>query len=178
MSRFIVLVFMIFSAGCVTHEPKSKLVYHSDDKTPVVYIYRPSSFSNVIISPAVIIDGKERFLIKSGDYTFVYLSPGRHAFKLKLDKNIKGVFEEEIDLKSGEVRFLRVDTSMKFVQGQPYIRTFNLNWVNEERGMSDIKKCKHMSPDMPSKNFRKKNQSGEESRFTTDKTSDPFSRNK
>jgi hypothetical protein len=132
----------------------------------------------VVISPSVFIDGKERFLMGNNKYTFVYVPPGKHVIKLNLDKHHRGNFEHQLDVQSNQTYFLRVDTAMKFVQGEPYIRSFNLSAVTKEVGLDDIKQCRYMKPEMPSKYLFKKSQSGEKSRFTTDKTSDPFSRNK
>jgi len=172
------LIALIIPAGCKTNESKIVPVRPADDKGSVVYVYRPNSFSNVIISPGLIIDGKERFLISNNKYTFVYVSPGKHAFKLNLDGHYHGDFERLLDVKPGQAYFLRVDTSMKFVQGQPYIRSFDLKEVTGEVSLSDVEESKYMKPEMPSKYLWKKDESGQEPRFTTDKTSDPFSRNK
>jgi hypothetical protein len=172
-------VFALFSiVGCVSSQPKPGQVMAVAEKGSVVYIYRPNSFSNVVISPSVFIDGKERFLISNDKYTFVHVSPGKHAIKLNLENHYRGNFELMLNVKPNQAYFVRVDTSMKFVQSQPYIRSFSLNAVIDEVGLADIKECKYMKPEMPSKYLFKKSQPGQEPRFTTDKTSDPFSRNK
>lgn len=175
----LIVVFALFSmVGCVSNQPKPGQIMAAAEKGSVVYIYRPASFSNVVISPGVLIDGKERFLIENDKYSFVYLSPGKHTIKLNLDKHYRGNFERQLDVQPDRAYFLRVDTAMKFVQGQPYIRSFDLKETAIETGLSDIKECKYIKPEMPSRYLLKKGRSGQESRFTTEKTADPFSRNK
>ena len=62
-----VVLGLISLAGCVSNN--SRLIEQPmAEKRPALYIYRPNSFSNVVVSPTVIIDGKQRFLIGNNKY--------------------------------------------------------------------------------------------------------------
>jgi hypothetical protein len=176
--KLIIVTAMFSMVACASGRSQPVKIMGHDEQGSVIYIYRPSSFSNVVVSPGVMIDGKERFLINNDKYAYVTVAPGEHSIKLNLEEHYQGDFEHEINIKTGKKYFLRVDTSIKFVQGKPFIREFNLSEVSTEVGLGEIKDCKYIKSEMPSKYLFKKGASTEESRFTIEKTSDPFSKNK
>jgi hypothetical protein len=176
--KLIILLPSLFLVSCISVKEKSEQLLAEPENGSAIYIYRPDSFSNIIISPSVFIDGKERFLIGNDKYSFVHVVPGKHTIKLNLDESYHGDFERLLDVKPDQTYFFRVDTSMKFVQGQPYVRKFNLDEVTKAVGVDEVGECRYMKPEMPSKYILKKSRPSKDSWFTTDKTSDPFSRKK
>jgi hypothetical protein len=78
----------------------------------LVYIYRPSSWKNMLISPAVLIDGEEKFLIQNGGYSFFYLKPGLHNFTLRLSDRYKGLAQIQVKTEAKRAYFVKVETDL------------------------------------------------------------------
>ncbi len=180
-----IFVAMLLVNSCVVEQKKPFVpVAPSAEKGSVVYVYRPNSFSNVVVSPDVLIDGSKTFPISNNKYTYVYLQPGTHTLKLDLDERYKGDKEHVLEVEPGEIYYLRIDTSMKFKTYENYARTFSINRVDAAIGLNEINETRYIKPKMPSKYlFDRVSESGEstpdkkESTFSIEKTTDPFGRN-
>jgi len=174
---------LLFLFGCANIETVFIPAKPSFEKDSIVYIYRSDSFSNVVISPVLLIDNVERLPVRSARYTYVYLVPGSHEFKLNLDKHYHGIKELIVDIKHNKTYFLRIDSSMEFRAGERYKRTFNIREISKEIGENEIKECRYVKPAMPSKYLFGDNNSGgglgnqqDESVFSIEKMHDPFKR--
>lgn len=179
MERFrkIILIAVCFNVACAHEGSKKNQPMADETKGAVVYVYRPNSFSNVVVSPMLIIDGQEKSPIRNNSYMFINLLPGEHLIELGLENFYQGNYQRKLTIKPDGKYFVRVDTATKFVEGQPYTRRFDLNVVTEEVGLKELAACRYTGPGTPRDNVKVKQQEGVAPRFTTDKTSDPFSRN-
>ena len=77
-----------------------------------VYVYRYKQYVGSALSPSVYCDEAELARMENGRYFTIKLSPGKHAFRSN-DKQ-SGV---EVNLKSGEEYFLRVEIAAGFMKG-------------------------------------------------------------
>ena len=51
----------------------------------------------MLISPGVLIDGEEKFLMQNSAYSFFYLNPGLHTFTLKLSDRYEGLAQVQLN---------------------------------------------------------------------------------
>ena len=176
MSKIItcsVLSIIFFMSGCANREYAFSEVKPSIDNQAVIYIYRPHSVSNIMLSPKVLIDGNETIEIKNNQHVFFHLKPKSHVIKLDVVKRYTGNHELVVKLDALNIVYLRVSSSMKFEMGKPYSRSFNLEQVERSLAMSEIVKTKY------SKNQNKDKEKGgitRPSKFSTLKTRNPFSK--
>jgi len=162
----------------------------------IVYIYRPDSSSNSIISPAVLVDGKKKFEIENRTYRALNLPAGKHVFNLDLTKRYDGQHSIELILKDAKTYFLRIDTKMKFKMNDLYERRFDILNVPEDIALSEIIKCQNLDGKRSRSNFPGKRNKSQpvltsqkaekketsiladdpDAAFSTSKTKNPFSR--
>ena len=133
-------------AGCVTAvatfkpEPTS-----ATDAT--VYIYRPDTLANILVTPPVIMDGTAVFSIRNNLYHTLHLPPGQHRIKLDLADRYLGDHETTIDVANGLSYFLRIDTSLRHTQNRPYDRRFDIRPIAESEALTEIARCKPATSD-------------------------------
>jgi hypothetical protein len=77
-----------------------------------VYFYRYKQYVGSALSPSVYCDEAELARMENGRYFSVKLNPGRHTFRSN-DKQSGA----EVDLKSGQEYFLRVELATGFMKG-------------------------------------------------------------
>ena len=130
--------------GCSTKIVKFSVIEPVMGEGAVVYIYRPNSLSNVVISPDVLIDGKKEFEIKNNVYTSLTLPAGVHAFNLALSKRYEGQHSIELELSDAEVYFLRIDTKMKFQMNDLYKRRFDILKISKDIALLEISECRDL----------------------------------
>ena len=99
-----------------------------------VYIYRYKRFTGSALEPSIYVDEKKVAVMDNGRYFKVLVAPGKHTFQSN-DKQ-SGM---EIDLKSGEEYYLRVDIAAGFWKGHG-----QLTMIQKEQGAFEIKKLKPM----------------------------------
>jgi hypothetical protein len=174
VNRFVLSLFIIATAACSSKEAIFVAAPADADKGSVVYIYRPSSSTNFMMSPTVVIDGKEKFNIASGDYRYVYLASGQHTVGLDSTDRYLTDAAVAINVEAGKSYYLRVNTSLKFEPEQMNTRKFWIDAVAEKDALPEIAKTGYAGP-RPQQVIETQAgdvQTGEG--FSVDKTQDPF----
>lgn len=144
------------------------------DKGSIIYVYRPSSSTNFMMSPTVVIDGNEKFNIASGDYRYVYLGSGHHTIGLNSTDQYLTDAAVTINVEAGKSYYLRVNTSLKFEPEQMNTRKFWIDAVAEKDALPEIARTGYAGP-RPEQIIE--TQAGDEATgdgFSVDKTQDPF----
>ena len=129
--------------------------------------------------------------LKYGEYKLVYLMPGQYEIQLGEIKFYAPGKELMIDVKPDAVHYLRLDTSLIFETGvryKSYERKFDLQEVEETFALGEMASCIDVDSKPKKKSRSAKvgtdavakeaSEKDEEAVFSTDKTSDPFSRNR
>lgn len=139
-----------------------------------VYLYRPSSSSNFMYSPRVVIDGDEQFSLGNGDYRYVYLQPGEHTIGLGATGQYTTGEPTALQVEAGSSYYLRVRTQLRFEQGGMNTRTFWLEAVDEKTALSEIGATKYAGPKSGQSPNAESEASTGEPGFSVDNTQDPF----
>ena len=105
----------------------------------------------MLISPGVLIDGEEKFLIQNGGYSFFYLKPGVHTFTLKLSDRWEGLAQVQVNTEPTQSYYLKVDTGLG---PELFVRNFRIVKVADPIGQEEIKECGYLDP-AQSKRFSK-----------------------
>ena len=172
--RGLFFIFVLLSASACSNRASTFVAAPEDaDRGSVVYIYRPSSTANFMMSPKVIIDGNEKFQIGSGDYRYVYLQPGDHMVGLNPTDQYFTDPAISLHVQSGKNYYLRVSTSLKFETDKMNTRRFWMEVVDETDALSEIADTGYAGPkNQTADREAERDQGGDQ--FTVDKTQDPF----
>ena len=167
------LIFVLLSASACSNKASTFVAAPQDpDKGSVVYIYRPSSTTNFMMSPKVVIDGNEKFQIGSGDYRYVYLQPGDHRIGLNPTDQYFTDPAKTLSVENGKSYYLRVKTSLKFEPDKMNTRRFWMDLVEETEAEKEIAETEYAGPKQQSAD--QQTETGQGGQFTVDKTQDPF----
>jgi len=139
----------------------------------IVYIYRPSSSTNFMMSPKVVIDGNEKFSIGSGDYWYVYLQAGRHTLGLNPTDQYITDAALSLTVETNKSYYLRVKTSLQFEPDTMNTRRFWIEEVTEKQALEEIGDTEYAGPIQQSK-VDPAEEAGTSEGFSVDKTQDPF----
>lgn len=170
----LVLFFALLSASACSNRTSSFVAAPQDpDKGSVVYIYRPSSTANFMMSPRVVIDGNEKFQIGSGDYRYVYLQAGDHLIGLDPTDQYFTDPAKTLSVVNGKSYYLRVKTSLKFEPEKMNTRRFWIDLVEETEAMSEIADTGYAGPKPQAAGQQSETRQGS-GQFSVDKTQDPF----
>jgi hypothetical protein len=196
MLNKIIAFFLLLLAGCATHQTPFVPVNASVEKGSAVYIYRASEVSNLMVPPEINIkDGQgvqtNIGRLRHGEYKLVFLKPGQYEIQLGEIKYYAPGEEVMIDIKPDSVNYLRLDSSLKFETGaryKSYERKFTLQEVEVAFALDEMASCIDVDSKPKNKNRAVEVESDigtkdvsvedDEAYFSTDKTTDPFSRNK
>ena len=137
----------------------------------VVYLYRPSASANFMYSPEVTIDDEVRFKIGSGDYRYVYLTPGEYRVGLNPTDQYETDAAIPLRVEAGQSYYLRVKTSLKFETEKMNTRAFWIDEVDEASALGEIAGTEYAGP-KPQQSSAE--QQDPEQGFSVDKTQDPF----
>ncbi|RDH84983.1 MAG: hypothetical protein DIZ80_05835 [endosymbiont of Galathealinum brachiosum] len=145
----------------------------------VLYIYRPYSMSNIVITPDVLIDGKKQAEIENNKYIYLNLPQGEHNIELDLTERYAGQQSLILNIEEGKVIYLRVNTSMKFQMNKPYDRSFSIEEINKETARLEIQDTVYAGKKSKKKKENKvgdseKQEEVKEDQFSIDKTRNPF----
>ena len=174
LQRFI-LVFALLSASACSNKASTFVAAPQDsDKGSVVYIYRPSSSTNFMMSPGVVIDGDEKFKIGSGDYRYVYLPAGDHAIGLDPTDRYFTDAAITLNVEADKSYYLRVKTSLKFEPEKMNTRRFWIDVVDEKKALSEIGDTEYAGPRSQQPVAGEAEQARDSEAFSVDKTQDPF----
>lgn len=174
LMRGLFFVFVLLSASACSNKASTFVAAPEDaDRGSVVYIYRPASTTNFMMSPKVIIDGNEKFQIGSGDYRYVYLKAGDHMIGLNPTDQYFTDPAIRLSVPSGKSYYLRVSTSLKFEPDKMNTRRFWLELVDETDALSEIADTEYAGPKTQTEvREAGRDQGGDQ--FSVDKTQDPF----
>ncbi len=169
-------------SACATENSKFIEIKPENESTSVIYIYRPASFSNVMISPDIIINGKSRYKVKNNSYSYVIVPQGRTTVKLDVDKRYTGIQQRVINVEAAKVYYLRVSTSLKFAKNKPYSRSFDIQQITKNIALNEMLKSEYAGKDKNNRlnisNDEHNSTSNDSSngQFSKSKTTNPFSK--
>ena len=196
MIRKSIPLFFLLLTACVAHKATFVPVQHSSEKGSAVYVYRSSKVSSLMIPPDINIKDAKGAQVKIGrlnygEYKLVYLKPGSHEIQLDAIEYYAPGKDLMIEVEPQVVNYLRMDATLKFETGlsyKPYKREFNIQEIEETIALKELASCVDVDnkpkkksrsaeadPDVVTKEASEKD---EEAVFSTDKTADPFSRNR
>lgn len=190
----IAIVFVV--SACAKTTPEFLLHELTIDNEAIVYIYRPYSLSNIVISPDVYVAGEKKLEIKNNSYMAIQLAAGQYEFNLDLSQRYEGQHSVLMSLSPGKQYFLRIDTAMKFQKNDLYKRRFDITGVSDETALSEIRECKNLdnskqalarsekaSQNIPSLSTTIEKETAKsqaindpDSKFTISKTKNPFAK--
>lgn len=170
---FVFLTAVLLVTACSNKSSTFAPAPRDAGKGSAVYIYRPSSTTNFMMSPKVVIDGNEKFSIGSGDYRYVYLQGGRHT--VGLTPTDQYLTEAAIDLvvEADKSCYLRVKTSLQFEPDSMNTRRFWLEQVAEKQAIAEIADTGYAGP-LQTPVAEPAEDTGSGQGFSVDKTRDPF----
>ena len=196
MTRKAIPLFFLLLTACATHKATFVPVQPSSEKGSAVYVYRSSKVSNLMIPPDINIKNAKGVQVKIGrlnygEYKLVYLKPGPHEIQLDAIEYYAPGKDLMIEVEPQVINYLRMDATLKFETGlsyKPYKREFNIQEVEETIALKELASCVDVD-NKPKKKSRsakfetdavtgEASEKEEEAVFSTDKTSDPFSRNR
>ena len=173
LHKFIFIFVMLSISACSNKTSTFVAAPQDSDKGSVVYIYRPSSSTNFMMSPKVVIDGVETFGIGSGDYRYVYLQSGDHTVGLDPTDQYSTDAPVTLNVEDDRSYYLRVKTSLKFETEKMNTRRFWIDMVDEKEALSEIGDTDYAGPKQQSA-AAGVDQQHESEAFSVDKTQDPF----
>lgn len=180
MYKFITLKLLLLSlllSGCATNVAKFTEVKVSNDQQAIIYVYRPKSFSNAMVSPEFIIDGEEKLRIKNNSHSYMFVSQGKHQLEIELAEKYSGNRKVKIDAIAGSSYFIRATTSTKFEMNKPYTRIFNLELIEKSQALNEINKTKYSAAESFVKEKLELDSGDKKTdHFSINKTSNPFSK--
>ncbi|MCW9013916.1 MAG: DUF2846 domain-containing protein [Gammaproteobacteria bacterium] len=181
-----IVLLMIYSlVACSTEKKQFILESPADPEGSTVYIYRPHSLSNIVVSPILSINGKNKIAIKNDHYTYIHLPPGKHVFQLELDEKYQGKKRLQLLLEPASQYYIKVNTALKFEKNKPYSRTFSMQRIEQSQALDEIEQCGYMEAKIPSRYLWSENSSEDKSdpavpvrdaEFDLEKSRDPFSK--
>jgi hypothetical protein len=144
------------------------------DDDAVIYIYRPTSTANFMMSPTVVVNGDEKFRIGNGDYRYMYLPAGNHELGLKpTDQYLTGA-AVTLSVQANKSYYFRVNPSLRFEPDDMNTRRFWMEQVGGQLAVDEIASTDYSGPETQSVRERS-DESVETEGFTIDRTRDPFS---
>lgn len=170
----VILLTIIFITACSNKASTFVAAPADDDKGSVVYIYRPSSSANFMMTPKVIIDENEKFEIGSGDYRYVYLPAGLHTVGLNPTDRYITDAAVRLNVETGKSYYLRINTSLKFETEKMNTRKFWIENVAEKQALTEISNTTYSGPELQPSSAVQTERSGVDAGFSVDKTQDPF----
>lgn len=177
--RFVhLLAFIFLLPSCASNNPTFVALAPSINNESIIYIYRPASLSNAVISPMLKINGEDNIKISNNSYSYVQLAAGKHIFKLDLSKRYTGKTELELDVKPQTTYFLKLSTSLKFEKNKPYTRRFDIKPRHKDIALTEIKNIPYTDKNKTDTD-KKSTPTTEKtvgSQFSIDKTRNPFAK--
>jgi len=181
----LIMLFMTLVTACVSKKSNFVEVKPSSESETALYVYRPYSMSNIMISPEIVIDGEKITDIKNSSHRYFFLPQGKHTVKLEIDERYTGLQKVDINLQKAKTIYLRVNTSLKFEKNKPYSRSFSLEVIDKETALSEIQSTQYADKKKVNKkeeSINEKETSTEfqdevaKDQFTIQKTRNPFAK--
>ncbi len=168
------MIAVLIIAGCSNNESTFVAAPQDADWGSVIYIYRPSSSTNFMMSPKVVIDDNEKFKIGSGDYRYVYLQSGKHTVGLNPTDQYITDAAVTIIVEADKNYYLRVNTLLKFEPEKMNTRKFWIDVVAEKEALTEIGNTEYSGPKLQQSTEVQTDGNEHNEGFSVDKTQDPF----
>ena len=170
----LLLIAAVLMAACSNRAPTFVAAQAPDSGDAIVYLYRPASSANFMMSPRVVINGDEAFVIANGDYRYVYLQGGEHVFGLmSTDRYGTGV-PVTLNVEAGESYYLRVNTELKFEARTMNTRNFWLDSVDQKQALTELANTDYAGPPHQRASAEPPDEPDDAPGFSVDRTRDPF----
>lgn len=154
MKHFYLIVVIFVVSACSATGPVYKNIDAPNDGKSALYIYRQQEFQNSVISPGIILDGKELLLMKNGGYTYVLIDEGQHTLNVLLSEKYEGDSELIFVTKANSKIFFKLKTYNQTVDNNKFKRVFLLEETPNNVAVREISKCVYLDPNS-SKKFKK-----------------------
>ena len=174
LQNITLLLAVLMIAACSNKASTFVAAPQDADQGSIVYIYRPSSSTNFMMSPKVVIDDSEKFKIGSGDYRYVYLPTGQHTVGLNPTDQYITDAAVTINVEAGQSYYLRVKTSLKFEADKMNTRKFWIDAVAEKEALAEIGSTEYSGSKLQSSSELEADGHEDKAGFSVDKTQDPF----
>jgi len=139
------VIYLVLISGCSATGPVYKKVDTIPEGQALVYIYRPGKFmgGGVVfdVHSGNIEDETEIVELRSGGYFPYFTQPG----ELQLWAKTESTTSLTLDLKAGDLRYVRGTVGVGFLIGRP-----KLTEVDEQTGAAEIKECVLLTAPMTS----------------------------
>jgi len=179
-SSIISVATFFFISGCSVRQTEFVVLKPAGESGSLVYIYRPQSFSNAIVSPDLIIDGKKATTLSNNSYTYRDLAAGNHTFKLNLSNRYSGNTDYKLETLPSKTYFLKVNTSLKFEKNKPYTRRFDIIQLPPDIALEEISEIPFAEDKINSQKEKDTNnitpEGVSDDQFSINKTRNPFSK--
>jgi len=134
-------VIMSFLLVACTSQPVTfETMQPSAEKGSIVYVYRPLSMANSMVSPKLLLNGKAIFELKNGSYQYNYVPAGKQVFSLDLSDRYTGNKRIALEVKPNNIYFIRATSALGFEMNKPYTRSFNLGSVDSSAALHELSK--------------------------------------
>ena len=148
LKKILILYLFLIQVSCASVQLGAK--FTSDAAPPkngeaLVYILRPDNKYNSVISPGVVLDDKEIFLLANEGYSYVYLKEGEHNLGIKLSDSYKGNKSLRFSVKNKDVLYYVMKTEY-LVGPEKYYRKFWFEKAPYDVGKKLIKDCYYIDP--------------------------------
>lgn len=134
----IALIFMLSNCASVSKAPEGKSeeakLFTAPEGKGSVYLYRTGRVVGAAGQLNVKVNGKDAGGTGPGSFFKWDLKPGVYTF---FSSTVESSATEQIDVKAGEVYFLRQDARIGLGNGRVTIVT-----VDHKKGMEEVKQCK------------------------------------
>ena len=172
------LSFIFLLPSCSSNNSTFVALAPPIDNESIIYIYRPASLSNVVISPMLKINGEGIIEISNNSYSYFHLPAGSNTFKLELSQRYIGKKELQLDIKPQQTYFIKISTSLKFEKNKPYTRRFDITTSQKNIALEEIKDIPYAGKNkiVSATKSTFPTEKTEDSQFTIDKTRNPFSK--
>lgn len=177
--KFLLPLVLLSLSACSNTKPVFIAQSATSPDQGMVYIYRPSSLSNIAISPPLEINQTQQLMVANNRHYSLPLPAGQHRFELKPGARYIGQHQVLQDIKAGEMVFLKVTTSIQFEKNKPYTRRFDLEEVSAEIAQTEISQTTLIEKEKEvtsHQSVKEPPEAGSESaEFSINKTRNPFS---
>ena len=126
---FLLLLCVVFFAGCVTGTPFRKSDTAQDKS--LLYVFRPESLLSRGTQTRVTVNGETRGVLINKSYIAVQANPGVNAIALETNDFIHNTIDTlALETKAGQAYFIKAEPGL--------LGAFELMVLDEETGMREI----------------------------------------
>jgi len=134
MRALLLSISAVILAGCASG-PAFVEAPAPDNGKALIYVYREPNFAAAARNAAFYVDGRKVFDLMAGGYSYVYVTPGRHAISQKWPYwpfdmgSIRDAVGITMDVKAGETRYAQFSSG---VGDSNCYRCIVIEWKIEE----------------------------------------------